>query len=74
MLKTFRATIMPSGAIVFDEPVNLTRTTVVLVTFLDEQGTPPATTACEPVAGVAPDFSAGQPTHFEKPAVPSADQ
>ena len=36
MLNTVRATVTPSGTIVFDEAVNLVRPTAVLVTLLDE--------------------------------------
>jgi len=36
MLNTVRATVLPSGTIIFDEEVHLARPTVVLVTLLDE--------------------------------------
>lgn len=71
MLKTVRATVTPSGSIVFDEPVNLIRTTAVLVTFLDEQAALPATTASGPIDGADQDASAGLSAQIEKPAAHS---
>ena len=45
MLNTVRATVTPSGTIVFDEAVNLVRPTAVLVTLLDEAVVAPSATA-----------------------------
>ena len=39
MFNTVRATVTPSGTIVFDEDVHLTRPTAVLVTLLEDLAT-----------------------------------
>lgn len=43
MLNTLRATLFPSGVVSFDEPVQITEPTRVLVTLLDEHPFPATT-------------------------------
>lgn len=50
MFNTVRATVTPSGTIVFDEAVNLVRPTAVLVTMLDEAVVAPSATAQDPLS------------------------
>ncbi|MCK2088619.1 hypothetical protein MXC99_10595 [Thauera aromatica] len=50
MLNTVRATVTPSGTIVFDEAVHLVRPTAVLVTLLEEAVVDPSAAAQDPLS------------------------